>query len=188
MRILILVIIGIFQLPLAGLLHAETGREAWLRYESLKSDARSKYASLPASVVVLGNSIVLERAQDELIHGIRGMLGRTLRKGKGSIEERAFVLGTFPALRKVAPSLRFPSVGEDGYWLSERKIGEFSCIMIASPNDRGVLYGVFALLRKIALEKAANLLDEVRQPNAPVRWVNQWDNLNGTIERGYGGP
>lgn len=23
-------------------------------------------------------------------------------------------------------------------------------------------------------------------PNAPIRWVNQWDNLQGTIECGYG--
>lgn len=24
-------------------------------------------------------------------------------------------------------------------------------------------------------------------PHAPIRWVNQWDNLDGSIERGYGG-
>ena len=26
-----------------------------------------------------------------------------------------------------------------------------------------------------------------QQPSAPIRWVNDWDNLDGTIERGYGG-
>ncbi len=31
-------------------------------------------------------------------------------------------------------------------------------------------------------------IDEVQQPYAPIRWVNQWDNLDGRIERGYGGP
>src|SRR4029079_497711 len=30
-------------------------------------------------------------------------------------------------------------------------------------------------------------LDEKQTPYAPVRWINQWDNLDGTIERGYGG-
>ena len=24
-------------------------------------------------------------------------------------------------------------------------------------------------------------------PSAPIRWVDEWDNLNGTIERGYAG-
>ena len=30
-------------------------------------------------------------------------------------------------------------------------------------------------------------MDERQNPYAPVRWVNQWDNLDGTIERGYAG-
>jgi len=47
---------------------------------------------------------------------------------------------------------------------------------------------VFALLSKIAREQDVSSLDEVQAPYAPIRWVNQWDNLNGTIERGYGGP
>ncbi|MBI0385215.1 alpha-glucuronidase, partial [Streptomyces albiflaviniger] len=25
-------------------------------------------------------------------------------------------------------------------------------------------------------------------PSAPIRWVNQWDDMDGRIERGYGGP
>ena len=79
-----------------SLLHAETGQEAWLRYAPLKDAARSKYASLPASVVVLGDSPVLNKAQEELIRGIRGMLGRTLRAERESVKERAIVLGTTP--------------------------------------------------------------------------------------------
>ena len=35
-----------------------------------------------------------------------------------------------------------------------------------------------------ANSKSAN---EFQQPYTPVRWVNQWDNLDGRIERGYGG-
>ena len=31
-------------------------------------------------------------------------------------------------------------------------------------------------------------LDDVQQPHAALRWVDQWDNLNGSIERGYAGP
>src|SRR5207244_1246513 len=30
-------------------------------------------------------------------------------------------------------------------------------------------------------------LNESSHPHAAVRWVNQWDNLDGSIERGYGG-
>ena len=62
-----------------------------------------------------------------------------------------------------------------------------SYTVITAANDRGVLYGAFALLRKIALGESIAELDEKQAPYAPVRWVNQWDNLDGTIERGYGG-
>jgi len=54
-------------------------------------------------------------------------------------------------------------------------------IRIAGGSDAGVLYGVFAWLRD---PKKANYNSN---PNSPIRWVNQWDNLDGTIERGYGG-
>ncbi|MGH9506619.1 MAG: alpha-glucuronidase family glycosyl hydrolase, partial [Terriglobales bacterium] len=50
-----------------------------------------------------------------------------------------------------------------------------------------VLYGVFALLRRLELGQLPPGLSVVSNPSAPIRWVNQWDNLNGTIERGYGG-
>ena len=46
---------------------------------------------------------------------------------------------------------------------------------------------MFALLRKIALHEPVDDIDLREAPYAPVRWVNQWDNLDGTIERGYGG-
>jgi len=60
-------------------------------------------------------------------------------------------------------------------------------IVITGADDRGVLYGAFALLRKVALGESIAALDEKSEPRVPVRWVNHWDNLDGSIERGYGG-
>src|ERR1041385_5529479 len=42
-------------------------------------------------------------------------------------------------------------------------------------------------MRKISLGDDLKSLDERQAPQAPVRWVNEWDNLVGTIERSYGG-
>src|SRR5207247_6113606 len=61
-------------------------------------------------------------------------------------------------------------------------------IVVSGRSDRGVLYGTFALLRRIALQESIDPLDDREQPAASLRWVNEWDNLNGSIERGYGGP
>jgi alpha-glucuronidase len=50
-----------------------------------------------------------------------------------------------------------------------------------------VLYGAFALLRRVAAHEDVTRLNVREEPAAPVRWINHWDNLDGTIERGYAG-
>src|SRR5689334_8609292 len=48
---------------------AENGQEAWLRYASMSQAQAAQYQSLPGTVVVLGDSVVLESAQKELVGG-----------------------------------------------------------------------------------------------------------------------
>src|SRR6266700_6088754 len=47
--------------------------------------------------------------------------------------------------------------------------------------------GVERMLRKLASGEALDEHNDRQVPYAPIRWVNQWDNLDGSIERGYGG-
>ena len=75
----------------------------------------------------------------------------------------------------------------DGYLLKTVHRNSLHYTIVVGSNYRGILYGAFALLRKIAQGESIEELDEQQSPYAPVRWVNQWDNLDGSIERGYGG-
>jgi len=168
---------------------AETGAEGWLRYAPLEKLAVQMYSDLPATMVVLGDSTVLNSAKAELLRGISGMLGRNLREVKGLLQERAIVIGTLSALRATTPNfLENAELREDGFSLSAEKFRGVDCLIVAATTDRGVLYGVFALLSKIAREESVSALHETQQPSAPIRWVDQWDNLDGRIERGYAGP
>jgi alpha-glucuronidase len=167
---------------------AEDGADAWLRYASLDPDVAAQYAKLPATAVVLHDSEVMNSAQTELLRGIRGMLGRTLRVESSMPKEAAFVLGTTKEIRRLDGNF-IPSadLAGDAYaLLSVRLLGQ-SVLVITGATDRGVLYGTFAFLRKIAQGESLASLHEVQVPSAPIRWVNQWDNLDGSIERGYGG-
>src|SRR2546430_865033 len=129
-----------------------------------------------------------ETAQQELLRGVALMLGRKLQVESGLSPQSAIILGTFAELHSLAPELHTPEdFRADGYWLKRAKVDGRECLIIAARNDRGVLYGVFALLSKI-VQGETLAIDEVQQPHAPIRWVNQWDNLDGSIERGYGGP
>jgi len=169
-------------------LRADNGYEGWLRYAPLKEKEREKFGAFPSTLVVGNDSPLLQASQKELIRGLRGMLGRDLTIEKELPKENAVVLGTLADLRSLAPELH-PSVElrTDGYWLTSRRIHGQECIIVAGATDRGTLYGVFALLRKIALAEDLSHLQEAQAPANPVRWVNDWDNLDGRIERGYGG-
>lgn len=173
---------------------AENGAEAWLRYSALTPRAARMYERLPANTVVLGDSPVLHSAQLELLRGVAEMLGKTLHSNAASSPEGSIILGTFAQLHALAPALHPPQdLRPDGYWLKSANIHGSECLVITAANDRGVLYGVFALLSRIARGESLGAtgragFDEVQQPYAPIRWVNQWDNLDGRIERGYGGP
>jgi alpha-glucuronidase len=167
---------------------ADDGYDAWLRYAALTNVERAKYDALPASVVRLSDSALLSTSQSELIRGVRGMLGRTLRAESGMPSERSIVLGTLENLRSAAPDIRAPQgLPADAYWLTTGRVHGYDCIIIAGSTDRGALYGAFDLLRRIALGQDLARLRETQEPSAPVRWVNEWDNLDGRIERGYGG-
>lgn len=59
--------------------------------------------------------------------------------------------------------------------------------IIAGKTDRGVLYGVFAFLRLLQLETPLEKINLVNNPANMLRMINHWDNMDGTIERGYAG-
>jgi len=171
-------------LALSANLSAETEAEAWLRYAPLPPELRKTYEPLPCQIVILGDSPVLKNAAHELVRGMGQMLGANPELHRGS----SIVLGTFDQAHRLVPTLNPPEkLIADGYWLKATPIRGAPSFVITAVNDRGVLHGVFALLGKIARGESISTLDELQQPYAPIRWVNQWDNLDGSVERGYGG-
>ncbi len=116
------------------------------------------------------------------------MLGGAVPSKSVPTEGPAIILGTVAEIPMVVPQLKLPPhIADEGFWLTSTTVTGFPAIIVAGSTDRGVLYGAFALLRKIAMGESLAALDDVESPYAPIRWVNEWDNLDGTIERGYGG-
>ena len=185
MRLLRLQFITLMLLSATAAL-AETGADAWLRYARLSPDRAAQYSKLPATTVVFGNSKLLKSAASELTLGLQEMLGRKPRALTKPTTQDAFILGTIDQLHKFALKPPQP-LAPDGYWIASTRVRGHNVIVITALNDRGVLYGTFALLGKIARGEPIAQLNDVQDPSAPARWVNQWDNLDGSIERGYAG-
>ena len=56
---------------------------------------------------------------------------------------------------------------------------------VEANSDIGILYGVYELLRR--QQTGEPIQNHIFNPSYQVRILDHWDNLNGTIERGYAG-
>ena len=74
-----------------------------------------------------------------------------------------------------------PTMQEDAYSIKGEKVKE-----ISAKNEIGLLYGAYELLRRQG-NRETGKLDITSKPFYKLRILNHWDNLNGTIERGYAG-
>ena len=70
---------------------------------------------------------------------------------------------------------------KDGFKIADKR----DFVQILATTDAGALYGVYELLR---MQQSDGIIkDKVSNPSYQFRILNHWDNLNGTIERGYAG-
>ena len=56
---------------------------------------------------------------------------------------------------------------------------------VQANTELGLLYGVYELLRR--QQTGENIKEEISNPSYTNRMLNHWDNLDGSIERGYAG-
>jgi alpha-glucuronidase len=78
-------------------------------------------------------------------------------------------------------------LGEEGFLLRTASIAGHRAIVVAARSDAGVLYGTFELLRLMQTRQPLERLAVRGVPHIQLRLLNHWDNLDGTIERGYAG-
>lgn len=166
----------------------DDGYRLWLRYEPVRPGAlREQYRSLLCDVEVDGASATLRAARDELLRGLSGLLATPV---SACAKPEGILAGTprsSPAIARLGLDRLLASVGDEGFVLQRLHVGGASRLILAANQDVGVLYGAFHLLRLVASERPLAALDLASAPRIRHRLLNHWDNLNGTIERGYAG-
>ncbi len=60
-------------------------------------------------------------------------------------------------------------------------------LYIIGRSEVGILYGSFALIRRVAMGETLQGIRILENPRNHFRMLNHWDNLEGSIERGYAG-
>lgn len=155
--------------------------DCWLSLRRIEnSDVLKEYLEAFSSISVFGKSPVLDTALEELSYGLGKMLG--ISPNRAANGNRGIIIGLSDCINNLTND-EISSLKDDGYIIKSFNKG----IIISGKNDKGVLYGVFSLLRLVQLEIPIKEMYMVNNPSNMCRMINQWDNFDGSIERGYAG-
>ncbi len=187
----LLCLICIFFGFLVGVLWAEDGYRLWLRYEPITDSVRIQEYKNSIKQIVLPESF---RSDDvikkELQRGLSGLLGVTVPCTDSITQNGALVIGTAEdsdAVRKCIDASTLEACGPDGYVIRSVQFNDRSVTIIAGNTHSGLLYGVFHFLRLMETTQSLCDLSIQQKPGIQNRLLNHWDNLDGSVERGYAG-
>jgi alpha-glucuronidase len=169
----------------------EDGYRLWLRYAPPAPAAAARYRAAVRQIIVEGYTPTAQIVRSEAGNAIASMLQAAVPTRQTGLSAGALVIGTpanSPAIRSLGWTRELDALGADGYVIRPATIGGHGVIAIASQGELGALYGTFHLLRLMATGQPIGALNVRERPKVMLRMINHWDNLNGTIERGYAGP
>lgn len=163
---------------------AQTADQAWLRFSALGASP-----SIPHRVHALGTGALEQSAAREIERAVAAPAAPgPAAPASGAAAKGQIVVGTVAEVRSALPNLSAPSdLGPESFWLKASGTGANATIVVAGADEHGVLYGAFALLRLLATGQDPGQIDLRDQPALKIRWVDEWDNPDGSIERGYAG-
>ena len=163
----------------------EDGSKLWLRYEPLAQPAAERYRAMLRNVFVAGRSPTARVIRDELTRGLSSLLGVPIE----AAERGQLLVGTpttSPLVRDLNWSDDLKAAGHDGFLIRSATVAKKPSTVIASETKMGALYGAFHFLRLLQTEPT-DRFDVLQRPKLKLRLLNHWDNLDGSIERGYAG-
>ncbi len=145
---------------------AQNWSQMWLGYHPISKDNKNWK--------VICNDFskedrVVNSAIGEFAKGIEGYFGAGITEDDGDVYVLEIVKDT--------------SIANEGYSIK----GEKSGVTLRASDENGVIYGVFAILRKLGVRIRLEDICEKAAPSNPLRMMNHWDNMDGSIERGYSG-
>lgn len=167
---------------------AEDGYRLWLRYDPLPKSWVETYRSRIASVVVFGNSATFDAIRAELSNGCAALLGSHVATAQTVDRNGAVIVGT-PKTSPLIADLKWPMalLGAEGFRIRSVKLNGQAVTVIAANSELGALYGAFHFLRLLQTQQPITNLNISQTPRLQLRMLNHWDNLDGSIERGYAG-
>lgn len=140
--------------------------KAWLSYRK-----RCNAGEQIVDVFTNAHGIVAKTAASEMMKAVEEILGNPVQETAS--QENAVISLILDESREL---------GKEGYELKDVD----GRVVITSGGENGLLYGTFAFIRSLQCGKSIKET-VIKKPSSPFRMLNHWDNIDGSIERGYSG-
>ena len=187
------VIAVVLALLLSGssIARADDGYDLWLRYRLIDDRATlAAYRGDVTRLVVGGSSPTMRAVREELSVALSGLLGAAVPLGDAVTRDGSVIFGT-PGTLPIVATLPFvadlKALGADGYIVRATSVNGRRVIAVVANTDIGVLYGTFAFLRQMQTHGSLKRVAIKSAPRIQLRMLDHWDNLDGSVERGYAG-
>ncbi len=170
---------------------SDDGYMLWMNYKKIDNAERlMQYRLAISTVIVSGTSETCGVIREEIKNGLGGLLAREVSFATSINGKNALLIGT-PQRSDMVSALgvttSLHSLGKEGFLLKSTELKGVKIIVLAANDDIGLLYGTFHLLRLIQTQQSLDTLDIIYRPKTEYRLLDHWDNLDGSIERGYAG-
>jgi len=169
--------------------------QAWLSYEKLSDSYLKEYNELLSNISVYGKTNLNASIKEEINRALAKFLSADFELNFNQQLQNKILIAAGKELKEIAAdnekldsllkSIDFAELNDEGYLIKYFK--EEDLLLLTAKSDQGLLYGNFELLREIQQENDLLELDLLSNPKNNLRMLNHWDNLDGSIERGYAG-
>lgn len=169
----------------------EDGYELWLRYRAVNDlDRLAQYRAAIGQVVVLGASATAGIIRSELRRALPALLDRDVPFSMHQPDGQALIVGTVQELEALGVTLSSKQrrdLGEEGFLFRSQLVDNHNWILITGNSEAALLIGTFHFLRLLQTRQDIGGRDISSAPRIRHRILSHWDNLDGSIERGYAG-
>lgn len=169
----------------------EDGYRLWLRYQFTSDDIRlSQYLEMIEGVTILETGASYDIIKDELDIALPVILDKQIQTGSTIVPGNILVAGTVENLKKInldIPRADCLDMGDEGFLIRHDKEGEHSRIILSANTAKSVITGMFHFLRLLQTHQDIQHIDFLSSPRITRRLLCHWDNIDGSIERGYAG-
>jgi alpha-glucuronidase len=188
---------------------AEDGYDLWLRYRAVNNTERlAQYRDAIRNAVVFGTSATAAVIKSELERALSALLDHAVRVTDKPIGGNELFVGTVDELKAIGVIIRpddCRKLGDEGFLIrsplpyppltkgrDESGAGtpaqsSDNWTIITGNSAPAVLTGTFSFLRILQTHQDIRALDWASRPRILHRILGHWDNLDGSIERGYAG-